>query len=126
MSDRERMTSGSPSGGVGAAGAEPGEAGPSRRSMLRGAAGIGAVGLAASAIGGLATAPAFAATDKPASAGRPAEAAHAENSDHSDAAEPVVVHVRDARTGELDVFRGTTQFRLRDRDLAARLLQAGQ
>jgi hypothetical protein len=37
-----------------------------------------------------------------------------------------VVHLRDARTGELDVFRGTSQFRLRDRDLAARLLQAGQ
>ena len=99
---------------------------PSRRSMLRGAAGIGAAGLAAGAIGGLAAAPAFAATDKPASAGRPAEAAHAENSDHSDAAEPVVVHVRDARTGELDVFRGTSQVRLRDRDLAARLLQVGQ
>jgi hypothetical protein len=37
-----------------------------------------------------------------------------------------VVHVRDARTGELDVFRGTSQFRLQDRELAARLLRAAQ
>jgi hypothetical protein len=95
--------------------------------MLRGAAGIGAAGLAAGAIAGLAAAPAFAATDQPASGDRPAAAAAgAEHSDHAAAAEPVVVHLRDARTGELDVFRGTSQFRLRDRDLAARLLQAGQ
>jgi hypothetical protein len=111
MPDRDRMTS---------------EAGPSRRSMLRGAAGIGAAGLAAGAIAGLAAAPAFAATDQPAAGDRPAAAARAERSDHADPAEPVVVHLRDARTGELDVFRGTSQFRLRDRDLAARLLQAGQ
>jgi hypothetical protein len=113
MPDRDRMTS---------------EPGPSRRTMLRGAAGIGAAGLAAGAIAGLAAAPAFAATDQPASGDRPAAAAAAgaEHSDHAAAAEPVVVHLRDARTGELDVFRGTSQFRLRDRDLAARLLQAGQ
>ena len=125
MPDRDRMTSGTLSGAVGDVGAESGEAGPSRRSMLRGAAGIGAAGLAASAIGGLAAAPAFAATDKPAGDG-PASAAHSENSDHAEAAEPVVVHVRNARTGELDVFRGTSQFRLQDRDLAARLLQVSQ
>ena len=53
-------------------------------------------------------------------------AADAEHGEHADAAEPVVVHVRDARAGELDVFRGTRQFRLRDRDLVTRLLQAGQ
>jgi hypothetical protein len=112
MPDRDRMTS---------------EPGPSRRTMLRGAAGIGAAGLAAGAIAGLAAAPAFAATDQPASGDRPtAAAARAEHSDHAAAAEPVVVHLRDASTGELDVFRGTSQFRLRDRDLAARLLQAGQ
>jgi len=99
------------------------EARPSRRSMLRGAAGIGAAGLAASAIGGLAAAPALAATGRPAAA---ADKAAGPRAQRADAAEPVVVHVRDARTGELDVFRGTTQFRLRDRDLAARLLQAGQ
>jgi hypothetical protein len=109
MPDRDRMTS---------------EAGPSRRTMLRGAAGIGAAGLAAGAMAGLAAAPALAATDRPASGDRPAAAARAEHGDHAD--EPLVVHLRDARTGELDVFRGTSQFRLRDRDLAARLLQAGQ
>jgi len=126
MPEKDRMRSGAPSGTVGTVGtvggvaAESGEAGPSRRSMLRGAAGIGAAGLAAGAIGGLAAAPALAAT------GKPAAAAHLENSQHGDAAEPVVVHVRDARTGQLDVFRGTSQFRLTDPDLAARLLRAGQ
>src|SRR5580693_8933682 len=79
MPDRDRMTS---------------EPGPSRRTMLRGAAGIGAAGLAAGAIAGLAAAPAFAATDQPASGDRPAAAAAgAEHSDHAAAAEPVVVHL---------------------------------
>jgi hypothetical protein len=36
------------------------------------------------------------------------------------------VHVRDAASGEIDVFRGTTQTRLHDRDLAARLVRASR
>jgi hypothetical protein len=35
-----------------------------------------------------------------------------------------VVHVRDSRTGDIDVFAGTSQSRLRDRDLAARIVRA--
>jgi hypothetical protein len=42
----------------------------------------------------------------------------------ADLAEPVVVHVRDAARGELEVFRGTAAIRLQDRDLAARLVRA--
>jgi len=38
--------------------------------------------------------------------------------------EPVVVHVRDAATGEMDVFRGTTHTRVHDKELAARLVGA--
>jgi hypothetical protein len=38
--------------------------------------------------------------------------------------EPVVVHVRDAATGEMDVFRGTTHTRVHDKELAARLVRA--
>jgi hypothetical protein len=34
------------------------------------------------------------------------------------------VHVRDARSGELDVFSGISHTRLRDPDLAARLVRA--
>jgi hypothetical protein len=34
---------------------------------------------------------------------------------------PIVVHVRDAKSGEIDVFSGTSQTRLRDKDLAARI-----
>jgi hypothetical protein len=35
--------------------------------------------------------------------------------------DPVVAHVRDARTGEIDVFVGDRQVRIRDRAVAARL-----
>jgi len=88
----------------------------SRRSVLRGAAGAGAVGLAAATGAGALVAAARPATAKPAAvpAARPAK--HA----------PVVVYLRDASTGELEAFTGTSQVRFRDPALAARLLRAVQ
>jgi hypothetical protein len=98
------------------------QAGPSRRSILWGAAGAGAAGLAAAAMAR--TAPAFAAATAAASRTRtpdaPAPATPAPASD------PVVVHLRDARSGEMDVFAGTSHTRLRDPDLAARLTRAAR
>jgi hypothetical protein len=88
----------------------------SRRTMLKGAAGVGAAGLAASAFAGVAL-PAAAATTASVRTTR------GPGSDGA-ADETVVVHVRDAATGEIDVFRGTTQTRLHDRALAARLVRA--
>jgi hypothetical protein len=90
-----------------------------RRSLLQGAATAGAAGLAATAMG----APALAASRKAAGdptarrpAGGPASApGHAG---------PIVVHVRDARSGEIELFSGTSQTRLRDKDLAARIARA--
>jgi hypothetical protein len=41
-------------------------------------------------------------------------------------ADQIVVHVRDAESGEIDVFRGTSQTRLRDPELAARLVRASR
>jgi hypothetical protein len=38
--------------------------------------------------------------------------------------DPVIVHVRDVRSGEMDVFAGESKVRLHDRDLAARLTKA--
>jgi len=35
-----------------------------------------------------------------------------------------VVHVRDARSGDIEVFAGTSQTRLRDKDLATRIARA--
>jgi hypothetical protein len=35
-----------------------------------------------------------------------------------------MVHVRDAGSGDIEVFSGTSQTRLRDRDLAARIARA--
>jgi hypothetical protein len=94
----------------------------SRRSVLRGAAGAGAAGLAASAIVA-AAGPALAGTARQA-AGRPRADQGAAAASDAHAAQDLVVHLRDARTGEMDVFLGTSQTRLRDKDLAARLLRA--
>jgi hypothetical protein len=82
----------------------------SRRSLLQGAATAGAAGLAVTALG---TAPAFAATSKPAS--RSAEQL-------PDG--PITVHVRDTKTGDIEIFAGTRETRLRDADLAARIARA--
>jgi hypothetical protein len=91
----------------------------SRRSVLRGAAGAGAAGIAATAFVGAAL---------PAAAGTQAAAAPASGArtTHGGESEAVVVHVRDAATGEIDVFRGTTHTRVRDKELAARLVRASR
>ena len=88
----------------------------SRRSLLQGAATAGAVGLAVTAMG--AAAPALAATGT--DTGSPPAADH----DHHADAGPIMVHVRDARSGDIEVFAGTSQTRLRDQDLAARIARA--
>ena len=36
------------------------------------------------------------------------------------------MHVRDARSGEIDVFRGTSHARVHDPELAARLMRASR
>jgi len=95
--------------------------GPARRSVLRAAAGAGAAGIAATTLGGILT-PASAATRL----GAGARTGTARSANDDDGAGDVVLHVRDAAAGEIDVFRGTTQVRLRDRDLAARVVRASR
>ncbi|HUZ56168.1 MAG TPA: hypothetical protein VMU94_27040 [Streptosporangiaceae bacterium] len=89
---------------------------PSRRSVLRVAAAAGAAGIAATALGGVIA---------PASAAASARLPHAAP-DESAGTEPLVLHVRDAAAGEIDVFRGTTHTRLHDRDLATRIVLASR
>jgi hypothetical protein len=97
----------------------PGEtAPPSRRSVLRGVAGVGAVGFAAAVGVGAAAGPALAADNRRAAAARPDAALPA------DTAGPLVVYLRDAASGELDVFAGTSHAVIRDHELAARLTSA--
>jgi hypothetical protein len=84
----------------------------SRRSLLQGAATAGAAGLAVTAIGAAAS-PAFAATSQPSTTDKPVTHAG-----------PIVVHVRDAKTGDIEVFSGTSETKLRDKDLAARIARA--
>ena len=98
----------------------------SRRSMLRGAAGAAGAGVAGIAVTALGTAgPALAATAR---AAKPAarDAADAAADDATDTDEQVMVHVRDARTGEIDLFSGTSHTRVQDRELAARLIRASR
>jgi hypothetical protein len=89
----------------------------SRRSVLRGAAGAGAAGLAGAALGTAAL-----GTTAAAAAESPAAATPGTGRAHSST--PIVVHVRDAHTGDIEVFAGTAQTSLRDRDLAARIARA--
>jgi hypothetical protein len=97
----------------------------SRRSALRTAAttGVAVTALAA------ASAPALAAA-RPARADRDDTghdvAAHDAGSAEAAPGEPVIAHVRDARTGEIDVFRGTSRVRVRDPALAALLVRASR
>ena len=98
--------------------------GPSRRSMLRGAGAVGAVGIAAAVGVGAASGVAAAAT-RPA----PDNRAAADNRttagvEHSSDAAPLVVYLRNAASGELDIFAGTSRTVVVDPDLAARLTRA--
>jgi uncharacterized membrane protein len=92
--------------------------------VLRGAAGVGAVGLAAAAGAGAV----FAATrptdtTKPAGAGQAAAAGTATPKANG---EPLVVYLRDTSTGEFEVFSGTRQVRVRNPALVAQLLDGLQ
>ncbi len=90
----------------------------SRRSLLRGSAVAGATGLTATALAAAAS-PALAASRQPSATDLPSgrdEAALPHG--------PIVVHVRDAKSGDIEVFSGTSQTRLRDQDLAARIARA--
>ena len=94
----------------------------SRRSVLRGAVGAGVAGIAATALAGTAMAASAAAVG-------PTHGTKTETPDadaDADASEQIVVHVRDAKSGQIDVFRGTSQTSLRDPDLAARLVRASR
>lgn len=76
--------------------------------MLQNAAAAGIAVTAASALGAIAA----------------SSSAHASTGTHADAAGPLVVHVRDIKTGDIEVFSGTSQTRVRDRALAARIAKA--
>ena len=100
---------------------EAGEPRLSRRSLLQGAAAAGAAGLAATAIG--AAGPALAATSGP-QAAKHSPGQSPRQSPGRAPAGPIMVHVRDTRSGDIEVFAGTSQTRLRDKDLAARIARA--
>ena len=87
----------------------------SRRSVLRGAVGAGAIGLAAAAGAGAVVAAASPGTKADAPTAMAAGPANAGS---------LVAYLRDASTGELEVFAGTSKVRFRDPALAAQLARA--
>jgi hypothetical protein len=105
----------------GAAGRDEPEQRPSRRALLRSAAGAGAAGVAATALSGL-SGTALAAPARTGSAGHETGQRTAD----ADRSEQLVVHVKNAAAGEIDVFRGSSVTRLRDPELAARLVRAAR
>ena len=99
--------------------------GVARRSVLRGAAGLGAAGLAAAAGAGAivaATRPANAAGSAPRTVAGTGVGPAAGTAARASSGEPLVVYLRDAATGEFEVFRGTQQVRVRNPRLVAQLL----
>jgi nitrous oxide reductase len=93
----------------------------SRRSLLRGAAGAGAVGLAAAAGAGGVVALTRPRTQTAPPAAKPVAMADVPP---NAMAGPLVVYLRDTTTGEMDVFAGTGQLRLHDPALFGQLLRA--
>jgi hypothetical protein len=100
----------------------PGQPRLSRRSLL-GAAGVGAAGVAAGAFGGLAMAQAATKPAQSKAQTKPAESkpAASENNQQQDSGDHIVIHLRSGRSGEFDVYRGTSHTRVNDPELAARL-----
>jgi hypothetical protein len=89
--------------------------------VLRGAAGLGAAGLAVAAGAGAvvaATRPASTAASPP----RTAAGAAAATAVQPTGTEPLVVYLRDAAAGEFEVFHGTQQVKVRNPKLVAQLL----
>src|SRR5215469_18872180 len=81
---------------------------PSRRSVLHGAAGLAGAGLAATVMAGTLAAPASASAAPRTHPGRAARVSSS-SAVASGSGEPVIVHVRDVQSGEMDVFAGTEQ-----------------
>ena len=87
----------------------------SRRSVLAGAATAGAAGLAATAM---------AAAAGPAAAAVTSSSSPRKGGEVKAPSGPIIVHVRNAASGDIEVFSGTSQTRLRDAGLAARIARA--
>ncbi len=112
--------------------ADPGSSGSrrlSRRSLLQGAATASAAGLAATAMTAsparAATSPARAATSPArAAAGHPAPADRKASHQDKLPSGAIVLNVRDAKSGDIEVFYGTSQVQLQDKELTARIVRA--
>jgi len=93
----------------------------SRRTFLtHSTAAVAAAGVVAALPAAAATAAGLTGTEAAAAAGRDDLAAS------STPSEPVVAHVRNAKTGEISIYTGTRTITVRDPSLAARLVKAAR
>lgn len=95
----------------------------SRRTLLRTGAAAGVAGVAAGSLGVAAAGASSAgasstASSSSASSGDGAGAPAASGQD------PIVLHVRDARTGDVEIFAGDTVVRVRDSVITSRISSA--
>jgi hypothetical protein len=95
----------------------------SRRGLIRNAAGAGAAVAAAGVLLNSAAGSAVAAEPTRTDATAPGAVTPARA---DEAAQPLIVHVRDQKTGELDVFHGDQHRRVLDPALAAALRNAAR
>jgi hypothetical protein len=93
----------------------------SRRSHLRGAVGVGVVGIAAAAGAGAAVAVTRDSGQELKPVGKPVVMAPMAPSAMEG---PLVVYISDTTTGEVDVFAGTGQTRMRNPALVTQLLNS--
>jgi 3-hydroxyisobutyrate dehydrogenase-like beta-hydroxyacid dehydrogenase len=101
----------------------------SRRSFLqKGSLAVGAAGVAAAAPGVLRAGRSAVHADKGSGAAAAAVPARAEIAtvEPSRIDTPVVARVRDARTGEIDLFVGQRRVTIHDRETASRLINAAR
>jgi hypothetical protein len=94
----------------------------SRRSVLRGVAGAGAIGLAAAAGAGV-TAAVTRPGSQPTALPPAAKPVMVADMSPNNMAGPLVVYLRDTTTGEFDVFGGTGQVTIKNPALVSQLLK---
>ncbi|HLK01855.1 MAG TPA: hypothetical protein VKU39_18390, partial [Streptosporangiaceae bacterium] len=92
-----------------------------RRTLLRTGAAAGAAGIAAGSLG-VAAVTSGASSSGASSAG--AASADSAGAPAASGQDPIVLHVRDARTGEVEIFTGSTVVRVRDSVITSRISSA--
>lgn len=96
----------------------------SRRTLLRTGAAAGVAGVAAGSLGVAAATSASSGTSSAAASSPAASSADGAGAPAASGQDPIVLHVRDARTGDVEIFAGDTVVRVRDSVITSRISSA--